>query len=333
MGNNSSRSKEIPANSKAVVIVDILVLGFIRQNMTFHALMDMESIPKHIPELIIKYYQFTIRYMVTSLWKRSESAEGNPTHKPQTRIQIEAKHQPVEIVPLEGITMSSDWHRDLQVKQRNWVPDPGNRAILLQTKENVEILRSTFPNVSIFSDFTNNSNVFGENVMMKRFDSDAIESTCSIFCIGDVLEIQRNGYVVGELSIASPRWPCYKIDKRCDVKDRQNHSVQKHCVDTSLGGMFCSVLMKGTIRCGDVIRIKDRVHHDLTLDYVAGLCYGGEKNKRTCLINEFRGNQQQFQQLIECKELATFEWKERLLRWQKKQQKKLDQNTTDTHSD
>eukprot|EP01083_Nonionella_stella_P093717 262715_1 len=170
MGNASSRSKDIPESKIVAINVEMLLLGFIRQKITSDALMDIGSIPKHIPELITKYYQFTIRYTVTSLWQRSELAEGNPTHKPQTRIQIEAKHQPVEIVPLEGITMSSDWHRDLQVKQRNWVPDPGNRAILSQTQENVKILRSTFPNVSIFSDFTNDSNIFGENVMLKRLD-------------------------------------------------------------------------------------------------------------------------------------------------------------------
>ena len=281
-----------------------------------------------------------IRFVITSLWKRSADAEGNPMHKAQTRKKIEFCHQPVQVIPIEGITISSDWHRDKQVQERNWVPDPENRAILIQTYDNKCILQSKFP---IFKDNESYANMFGENMVIKRVynndneDQDQKQeakvvtepiSACNIFCIGDILEISRDGIVVCKLQIASPRWPCYKIDKRCNIiksGDNTQASVQKYCVDTSLGGIFCSVLIKGNICCGDIISIKERIHNDLTLGYVARLCYGGDVNKKTCLIKEFQGNEQEFQRLINCPELSIFEWKDRLLRWDKKQKQKQKQ--------
>eukprot|EP01084_Bolivina_argentea_P092305 166081_1 len=268
-----------------------------------------------------------LRYTITSLWKRSDLAEGNPMHKPQTRIQIESKEQPVDVIPTEGITTSSDWHRDRQIKQRNWIPDPENRALLLQTYQNGEILKSSFPDLDIFNKTDKHTNLFGENIVMKRIDKNNMESTCNLFCIGDILQIQRNGKTVCELQIASPRWPCYKLDKRCNVKNKKTSSVQKFIVSNSLGGIFCSVLRNGNICCGDIICIKQRIHNDLTLGYVANLCYGGDRNKRTCLIDEFQGNREAFERLINCKELAVFEWKDRLLRWdQKRKQKEIENN-------
>ena len=167
--------------------------------------------------------------------------------------------------------------------------------------------------------------MFGENIVIKRLYNDEEEkdqdekeliSACNTFCIGDVLELQRDGDIVCKFQIASPRWPCYKLDKRCGIiksKENTQESVQKYIVDTSLGGIFCSVLSKGDICEGDIISIKERMNPMLSLGYVAKLCYGGEVNKRTCLIKEFQGNQQEFEQLINCKELSVFEWRDRLL--------------------
>ena len=45
-----------------------------------------------------------IRFVITSLWKRSADAEGNPMHKAQTREKIESYQQPVQVIPIEGIT-------------------------------------------------------------------------------------------------------------------------------------------------------------------------------------------------------------------------------------
>ena len=50
-----------------------------------------------------------------------------------------------------------------------------------------------------------------------------------------------------------------------------------------------------------------------------------KKNKRTCLIDEFQGTQNEFNKLINCKELSIFEWKDRLLRWDKKRKQKQKQ--------
>eukprot|EP01084_Bolivina_argentea_P076731 139095_1 len=319
MGNFNSTNTNNDSKNPVINMFELLVVGFIRQ-LTNNLSIEMNIIPTYTIELCIKYYQLNIRYIVTSLWKRSDLAEGNPTHKPQTRILIPKKQQPVNIIPIEGMVISSDWHRDIQVKKRNWVPDPENRAILLQTEENGQILQSLFTDLSIFNNLKN-VNLFGENVVIKRIDKNNLESTCNIFCIGDILEIQRNNKIVCELQIASCRWPCYKLDKRCNAK-RKTNSVQKQIVDTSLGGIFCSVLRNGNICCGDIISIKHRIHNDLLLGYVAKLCYGGDKNKRTCLIDDFQGNEKQYQRLINCKELAKFEWKDRLEKWKKKQQKK-----------
>ena len=161
-----------------------------------------------------------IRYIVTSLWKRSDLAEGNPMHKPQTRIEIKSDEEPVNIIPIEGFVISSDWHRDKQIKERNWIIDPQNRAILIQTQENQNILKKIFTNLQKKC----YKNMFGENIVIKRIDNSLsikkIESTDNIFCIGDILQIKRNSKIVCELQISSPRWPCYKLDRRCNYNQR-----------------------------------------------------------------------------------------------------------------
>jgi MOSC domain-containing protein YiiM len=64
-----------------------------------------------------------------------------------------------------------------QVRERNWVPDPENRAVLFQSIENGSILKSLFPSL----DNLKEENLFGENIVV----SGGI--TGELLCIGDIL--------------------------------------------------------------------------------------------------------------------------------------------------
>ena len=61
-----------------------------------------------IDNLQLKEDYKAIRFIITSLWKRSGDAEGNPMHKAQTREKIDSSQQPIEVIPIEGITCSFD---------------------------------------------------------------------------------------------------------------------------------------------------------------------------------------------------------------------------------
>lgn len=87
-----------------------------------------------------------------------------------------------------------------------------------------------------------------------------------------------------------------------------------------LGGVFVNVLRAGTVGDGDSLRLTRRPHPDLTLRRVSELCYGGEKNRLTCLISEFLGTPAEFERLAACPELAVFEWRARLTQYAEKQQ-------------
>ena len=160
-------------------------------------------------------------------------------HKPLTRVQIQSS-SPLRIEPKVGVVESFDWHKDRQVVERGAIPDPEGRAILLNSVENREELKSKLKiapvslndanmagqRISVVIRFSacERGNITGENVVLRG------GVTSDLLCVGDSLSLKRGEQVVARLRVASPRWPCNKFDRR--------HG----CVDT-MAACFCYCLV------------------------------------------------------------------------------------------
>jgi len=164
---------------------------------------------------------------------------------------------------------------------------------------------------------------FGENI-----DVDGEKFTAELLCVGDILEVMRDDKVVCIFQITSPRWPCFKIDikhSKTLTKSDFTEKVRAYCGETGLAGIFCKVIQEGTIKIGDKLILKERIHNEWTLSRVSNLLYGGE-NKKKCLIERFQGTEEELQSLLKLKELAAFEWKDRLEKYiEKRNEKKKDE--------
>lgn len=190
------------------------------------------------------------------------------------------------------------------------MPDPGSRAILLQSEENrreVARLLSRFDMPSL-----RDENAFGENVVVRG------GLTPDLLCVGDLLEVTRStrsttaadagadgrgadgvaAAVVLRMRVASPRWPCYKMDSRHPLPltrervrelKRQGATTSGLCLASGLAGVFCSVCDPGTVAEGDVITVVERPHPTLTCRRVSELCYGHPLSLATGQLEEFNG--------------------------------------------
>ena len=242
-------------------------------------------------------------------------------HKPLTREPLPADYVG-RLEPVEGLVGSSDWHRDRQVVERGAIPDPENRALLLNSIENRQELASMLPRVPESLD---DANMAGENVVLR---SNGGESTCDLLCVGDALSVRRGTEVCAQLVVASPRWPCYKFDRRHGQRNSkeaklEGDSVQVACCCTGLGGVFTSVVGEGgTIMKGDELWLERRPCPNLTLRKVSDLCYGHPKSRVSCFPVVFNGTDAELQELIDCEFLARFEWRDRLVKLQKQMEEK-----------
>lgn len=245
---------------------------------------------------------------VVSVFKRSAEAEGNPFHKSFTRIPFNEKEVCVEKQGLEG---SHDWCRDKQVRERESVVDPDSRAILVQTEENVCHLAENFPELESLRE--RERALFGQNVTLK--------GCCSPddICVGDLIEVRRNGGEVCRLKVSSPRWPCYKIDLNHRIPSnelrKEGKGVRGYCLSRGYAGFFCHVDKEGSIKAGDDFVIVQRTHPAWTLRRVSHVFYGGERNRKSCMLDEFNGTEEELKELLEMKELAVFEWRGRLMQY------------------
>lgn len=250
------------------------------------------------------------------LWKRREDAEGNPFHKCFERDPLEGE---IKIL-IDGLQGSFDWHRDKQVTARKQAGEhPNDRAILIQSRENIEILRKKFPNIGTLE----KDSSFGENFYIEG------SLLPSNLCIGDIIEIQRGSKCVAVLQITCPRWPCFKIDYKHSESLKETPfeaRVRAYCIENALAGFFCKVIQEGTVQKGDKLVVVKRKHPKWTLEKTSMTFYGGETNRKRCNIVEFQGTPEEFQELLNLEDLADFEWKDRLKEYpEKKKQQKIDE--------
>lgn len=242
--------------------------------------------------------------IVLKLFCRSADAEGNPLHKSFTRNVLPG---PVDVSEA-GIAISSDWHRDKQVTERQGAgAHPNDRALLLQTRRNLEQLSELFPSAGTLNEDAS----FGENVLLDGGD-------VAQLCAGDELGVMRGDKCVCVLQITSPRWPCYKVDKRhsgqMTARPREEQ-VRGACCGTGLAGFFARVLMPGSLCVGDAVAVRKRPQPEWPLSRVSHVFYGGP-NRRTAMLDCWNGTERELRYCLESlPELAEFEWRDRLVKF------------------
>jgi MOSC domain-containing protein YiiM len=240
------------------------------------------------------------RIMIRSVYMRSGDAEGNPMHKSFSRAP--ADKQPLGV---EGIVASFDWHRDRQVTERQGAGrHPHDRALLIQTVANLELLARRFPSLESLREPSS----FGENLLLE-----GASFSPSQLCVGDVLSVSENGIVVAVLQITSPRWPCYKVDKRHPLPSelQGEERVRGVCCASGWGGFFAKVLQPGSIGCGNSVEVTSRPQPQWTLERVSKVFYGGA-NRKTAMLDVWNGTEEELHECLELSELAEFEWRDRL---------------------
>ncbi len=167
--------------------------------------------------------------------------------------------------------------------------------------------------IAALSDQVHGNYSFGENFLL-----DGNMSSLTL-CVGDELSFLHDDQPVAVLQITSPRWPCYKIDRKHPTSQddiKAGSGVRAFCASMGFGGVFCRVLKTGTITIGDRVRVTQR-QTDITLNRVSDAFYGGE-NKKTCMIRQFNGNDEDIEFFLNLEQLAWFEWRERLAKYKEK---------------
>ena len=101
---------------------------------------------------------------------------------------------------------SHDWHQDRQVVQRETLKQPTDRAILCQSKGNIEDILNHFGNVDNIENSLTIDASFAENLFIT---GDMMNSTH--ICIGDIFHIIRDSNIKGVVQVSNPRRPCFKV--------------------------------------------------------------------------------------------------------------------------
>lgn len=197
------------------------------------------------------------------------------------------------IVSKNGLEGSLEYHRLPRVKKSNVFPkggkrDPFDRAILVQSVENYNILQSEFPDIKHF-DAPN----FGENLLITGFNIFDV-------CIGDRFEIIRNESVVCVIEAASPRRPCHKI------KTKFSDKICKYTAATSLAGWFFRVISEGSVCIEDRIKLKNRPNPNWNSHRLCKLLFS--ETNLTYKLPRWIGTQDEFNEILAMPELTYYEY-------------------------
>jgi MOSC domain-containing protein YiiM len=183
--------------------------------------------------------------------------------------------------------------------------NPHDRALLFQTDTSLALLAQCVP-TEVRATLLEPAS-FGENILLS-------ELSPAQLCVGDILTVTREGATVLICQVTSPRWPCYKVDKKhsrpLDALGTESR-VRGICCATGLAGFFAKVIEPGSIAPGDSIAVTSRPQPQWTLERVSNLLYGGV-NRRTAMLDVWNGTEQELHQCLELTELAEFEWRDRL---------------------
>ncbi len=187
---------------------------------------------------------------------------------------------PIAVGPV-GLEGSMDYHKAARATE---LGEQGklDRAVLVQTAAHLQQLReyaarSDPPlNKPLPADLGGGS--FGDNVFLEG-GADLHSGTV---CVGDEFEVVRGGavgaaaVVVCRLQVSSPRRPCSNVDAAFGDTNSVR-GVRAESARTGMAGIFCRVLVPGTIQAGDTWRLTKRPHPAWSLRRISALLYGDNK--------------------------------------------------------
>lgn len=184
-----------------------------------------------------------------------------------------------------------------QLPKGKCLKNPGERAVLIQTMEHYEDLRSEFEQLP--GHFDGDTAAFGENLIVKGMSADTL-------CVGDIIRLDNSPLV---LQIKFPRLACMRPDKLhpTGMRSGTEGTVRQFVSSNGRGGFFCEVLVPGPVGDGDVFRLDERVLPAWTLARIASMCY-----PKTPLKITWGGTADELSELIASPVLGDYEWKERL---------------------
>ena len=188
------------------------------------------------------------------------------------------------------------------------------RALLFQTQANVSALQTYIQShrFSVPIKMPIKGGHMGEEVLLGN------EFSAANLCLGDRIEVTRDGLPVLNLVITGPRRPCSKVDLAFG-NTFTTHGVRAHTASTGLAGFFCSVATAGSIMKGDVFSISARPYPAWPLERISRMMYSHrvavmKYSARGLHREEWLGTQAELVELAGIPELATFEWREELFK-------------------
>jgi len=212
----------------------------------------------------------------------------------------------------DGVKDSSDWH--VEARHRAG-PNPAERGILIQSRENLVQLQKQFPTLTTLT-----PNSFGENLYIEG------DLTVDQVCIGDVIGIFRAKKCVGKIRVTSPRTPCLLMDNKHSKplgEIPQEDRVSGFCIGNGLGGIFCEVIEEGSVASDDILEILSRTRPGWTIARISEVAYGTRENRKARDIVEFNGTESELEELTKMEELAHLEWKDKLQEFIQKKGKEI----------
>lgn len=108
---------------------------------------------------------------------------------------------------------------------------------------------------------------FGENLTIGGMSESDI-------CAGDIHSI---GTV--RLQVCQPRQPCFKLALRFEDK-----RMPRAMVKSGRSGWYYRVLLEGILQPGDIVRLVDRPHPDLTFERLVDIVNGGQASEAELTI-------------------------------------------------
>eukprot|EP00039_Didymoeca_costata_P030490 m.29855 g.29855 ORF g.29855 m.29855 type:complete len:297 (-) comp8143_c0_seq1:94-984(-) len=235
-------------------------------------------------------------------------------------------HESVEVTK-DGLGFAStEWHRSKRALLIEPNLDKGERAVLFQSIENLEELKTQFPQHRTDFELKDKEANFGENVCMSGMNVDSV-------CIGDIYQVKRNGKLINLLfKVTSPRRPCGKVDIT-HAKDHSADGVRHVSAANGTAGWFMRVISASNnttkegggycfdadaVLCiGDEIQLIERPCPQWQLRRIASLIYGKADFKAGEF--PFNGTRQELENVCNLKELAMLEWKDKAIANKEKQ--------------
>ena len=229
---------------------------------------------------------------------KKKKAMGHPIFG---RIRLGQKGQPAVPVLHLGLDGSMEWQRSFRSKAELPPSQANERAVLVQTAENLEgMLRyghSVQPPLVKPMPKKLEPGAVGENL---HWNGGSKLSSRTV-CVGDEFEVLRqatkkthehehepdtdkNGksvvdkeewVVVSRFQVASPRLPCANIDSKFG-QSFAKHGMRAEAARTGFCGFFCRVLQTGSVREGDAVRLCRRPHPSWPLRRICQLLYSSD---------------------------------------------------------